>query len=324
MIYIYIYMDFIKNLEKAAQIHNNIKSLLTKNFLTNNNIFDIANFIENEISTNLNDEINNGIAFPTGININNIVAHYTPTKKDFTMIFDNNIAKIDYGVHVDGYIIDSAFSVNFDNKYKSICDASEESVLNVIKNIGVDSKFKELSSIIEETVSGYEYEENGILLPVKIIDNVYGHNIKQYNIHGGKFLYPTVQEDDNQIVEENEIMAIEVFTSNGSGKTKLDNNINNYSHYKLKDIYKDKNIPLFSTKKLNIIGDILKTKFYTLPFCPRFFKNTKVSIYDMQNMFNLGIIDSYPPLLEIDSNSQSAQFEHTILVKETGVIDFNK
>lgn len=317
-------MDFIKKLENASVIHNNIKSLLTKDFLTNNSIFEIASFIENEISNNLNNEINNGIAFPTGINIDNVVAHYTPLNETNTFIQNNNIAKIDYGVHIDGYIIDSAFSVNYDEKYKSICEASEEAVLNVIKNIGVDARFKELSSIIEETVNSYEYEEDGVLKPVKIIDNVYGHNIKQYQIHGGKFLYPTVHEDDDQKVDDDEIMAIEVFTSNGSGSTKLDTNVKNYSHYKLKNDYEKRNIPLFTNKKLNNIGGIIKNKFSILPFCPRYFSNTKVSVYDMQNLFNFKVVDSYPPLLECDLKSKSAQFEHTIVVREAGVIDFNK
>ncbi len=317
-------MDFIKKLENASVIHNNIKSILTKDFLTNNSIFEIASFIENEISNNLNNEINDGIAFPTGINIDNVVAHYTPLNETNTFIQNNNIAKIDYGVHIDGYIIDSAFSVNYDEKYKSICEASEEAVLNVIKNIGVDARFKELSSIIEETVNSYEYEEDGVLKPVKIIDNVYGHNIKQYQIHGGKFLYPTVHEDDDQKVDDDEIMAIEVFTSNGSGSTKLDTNVKNYSHYKLKNDYEKRNIPLFPNKKLNNIGGIIKNKFSILPFCPRYFNDMKVSIFDLQKIFNYNVIDSYPPLMECDPKSKSAQFEHTIVVRESGVKDFNQ
>jgi|TARA_B110000285_G_C15082772_1_gene594432 methionyl aminopeptidase len=316
-------MDFVQKLEKAAEIHNNIKSTLNKEFLLNNTIIQIANHIEKEISNNLQNEINNGIAFPTGINIDNVVAHYTPSNKDNYFINDNNIVKIDYGVHVDGYIIDSAFSINYNEKYKSILDASESAIKNVIKNIGVDTKFQELSSIIEETVNSYEYEENGLLKPVKIINNVYGHNIKQFNIHGGKFLYPTVQKNDNQIVEEDDILAIEVFTSNGSGVTKLDHNLNNYSHYKLKPEFIERKIPLYPFKKLNIIGDLIKSDFKTLPFCSRFFKNIDVSTSNMQNLFRLGLLDSHPPLLECNSKSKSAQFEHTILVRESGVKDFN-
>ena len=324
-------MDFIENLKKASIIHNNIKKKLNPLFIENNSIYEIANFIESEIENenkNIN-QVNNGIAFPVGLSVDNVVAHYTPSKKDKDFfISKDSILKIDYGVHNDGYIIDSAFSINLDNSQKNICDASKSAIENVIKNIGVDSRFQELSSIIEEVVQSYEYEYKGILKPVKIIDNVYGHNIKQFNIHGGKYLFPTLHKDDFQIVEENEIMAIEVFTSNGLGKTILDNNIQNFSHYKLKNEFLDKNIPLFPIKKLNIIGDLIKDNFKTLPFCPKFLnkidKDLKATNNNMQSLFSYNILDSHPPLLEYDNNSKTAQFEHTICVTSNGVIDFNE
>ena len=323
-------MDFIENLQKASKVHNNIKNTLTHNFIEGNSIYEIANFIESEIENECSDQINNGIAFPVGMSVDNVVAHYTPCEKkdkDF-FISKNSILKIDYGVHNNGYIIDSAFSINLDDSQKSICDASKDAIENVIKNIGVDSRFKELSAIIEETVKSYEYEYKGVLKPVRIIDNVYGHNIKQFNIHGGKFLFPTVHSDDDQIVEENEILAIEVFTSNGIGKTKLDDNIQNYSHYKLKNDFLNRNIPLFPIKKLNIIGDLIKNQFKTLPFCPKFlnklYPDLKVTNNNMQSLFNFNIVESYPPLLEYDKNSKTAQFEHTICVTNNGVIDFNE
>ena len=79
--------------------------------------------------------------------------------------------------------------INLNNKYDVLLDASKDAIESVIKNIGIDTKFKELSNIIEEVVSSYEYNDNGVLKPVKIIDNLYGHNIKQWNIHAGKFLF---------------------------------------------------------------------------------------------------------------------------------------
>lgn len=319
-------MDFIEKLEKASKIHNNIKKNICNNFILNNSALDIVNYIENEISTSLPNEKNSGIAFPTGLSVNNVVAHYTPTKNDNFYITNNDVLKIDYGVHVDGYIIDSAFTFNNNNKFTNICKASEDAVNQVIKNIGVDSKFKDLSRIIEETVKSYEYEDKGVLKPVKIIENVYGHNIKQYSIHGGKFLYPTVQKDDTQIVDEDEIMAIEVFTSNGFGMSKLDYDVKNYSHYKLKNEFMDRNIPLFPIKKMNLISDFIKETYGTLPFCPRFINKTHedITINNLQTLFKFNIIDSYPPLLECKDKSVSAQFEHTICVREKGVIDFNK
>ena len=322
-----VYSDVIVNnesmdcLQKASTIHFKVYKELTSDFLMNNNTYEIANHIENIIKENSNDQRANGIAFPTGININNVVAHYTPRSDEEYYIKADDIVKIDYGVHYDGYIIDSAFTFNFNNKYKPIMEASKESVKTIIKNIGVGSHFCDLSDIADEIVNSYEYEDKGVLKPVKLIENVYGHNIKRWNIHGGKFLYPTVQSDDTQKVEEDEIMAIEIFTSNGSGLVKLDRNIKNYSHYKLKPQYETQNIPLFPIKKMNMLADTIKEYFGTLPFCPRLL-NINTSINELQYLFSNKIIDSHPPLIEING-TKSAQFEHTILCTETKVIDYS-
>ena len=288
------------------------------------------NLIEDKIrELSPKNTINNGIAFPTGISLNNVAAHYTPTKNDSHTIKSNDVIKIDYGVHNDGYIIDSAFTINLNNEYEVLLNASKDAIESVIKNIGVDSRFQELSTIIEEVVSSYEYNDNGTLKPVKIIDNLYGHNIKQWNIHAGKFLYPRKKENDVQIVEDGEIMAIEVFTSNGDGITVMDENVHNFSHYNLKSEFMERPIPLFKNKKINILTNVIKDNFKTLPFCPRYINNnhkqyeTYASITSLQQLFSSGIINSYPPLVETDATSKIAQFEHTIYIGENSKIDFN-
>ena len=323
-------MEIIDKLKNAANIHNKTKEYIIPYVKENFDTFTLCNLIEDKIrELSPKDSLNNSIAFPTGISLNNVAAHYTPTKNSSHIIKTDDVIKIDYGVHNDGYIIDSAFTINLNNEYEVLLNASKDAIENVIKNVGVDTKFQELSSIIEEVVSSYEYNDNGVLKPVKIIDNLYGHNIKQWNIHAGKFLYPIKKENDDQIVEDGEIMAIEVFTSNGDGITVLDENVHNFSHYNLKPEFMERPIPLFQNKKLNLLTKVIKDNFKTLPFCPRFINNnrkqheTYASITSLQQLFSSGIINSYPPLVETDSNSKIAQFEHTIYVSESSKIDFN-
>lgn len=327
-------MEVIDCLKKASTIHNDTKDFIIPYIKENTSIFNICELIENNIRAlnNDNNQINNGIAFPTGISINNVAAHYTPDKRCSRLIKPDDVIKIDYGVHHNGYIIDSAFTINLDNQYQYLLDASKDAVNSVIKNIGVGTHFSDLSEIIEEVVNSYEYNDKytGTTNTVKLIDNLYGHNIKQWEIHGGKYLYPRKNKNDNQIVEDGEIMAIEVFVSNGDGITILDDNINNYSHYNLKPEYMEKRIPLFSNKKLNILSNVIKNNFKTLPFCPRFINNnrkqfeTYASITTLQQLFSSSIINSYPPLIETNTESKVAQFEHTIYVSENTKIDFNK
>ena len=183
--------------------------------------------------------------------------------------------------------------------------------------MGVDSRFYDLSSISQEIVESYEHEGK----PLKVIDNLAGHNILPWKIHGGKMLYgkPQYNSDyDDLKVDDGEVMAIEIFVSNGNGTTQLGMNPLNYSHYMLKP--EIGRIPLFTTKKTNEVSRIITQNFKTLPFCPRFIDNinNKNTNYmtNLQELFNRGYLNSYPPLLETDKNAKVAQFEHSVYIGE--------
>ena len=53
--------------------------------------------------------------------------------------------------------------------------------------------------------------------PVKPIENLSGHSINKYQIHGGKSVC-LVKNDDPTKMEEGEYFAIETFGSTGRGK----------------------------------------------------------------------------------------------------------
>ena len=191
-------MTNLENYKIAAEIHKNTQAYIKPLIKPNMTLLDICEKIESNIKkeylkldNNLhisNPQYNNCIAFPTGICLNNIAAHYTPTLNDTTILKSGDVCKIDFGVHYNGCIIDSAFTVNLNNTYNSLLDSSREAVDKVIKNIGVDVKFNELSCIAKEVVESYEIEINGDTKPIKPIDNITGHNILPWKIHGGKLL----------------------------------------------------------------------------------------------------------------------------------------
>ena len=321
----------LKNYIKAGEIHKKVKHYIMPYLQPNIKLIDICNLIETKISDEISNcvntpQINNGIAFPTGISVNNVAAHYTPHFKETTVLKLNDVIKIDYGVHIDGHIIDSAFTINLNEEYNEILDASREAVNGIIKNIGVDSRFGDLSAISQEIVESYEFEGKSL----KVIDNLAGHNIKPWLIHGGKLLYgkPQDNESDNLRVEEEDIMAIEIFVSNGNGTTVLDTDVKNYSHYMLKETIPNNKIPLFQNRKTNELSNIIQNKFRTLPFCPRFIDNiqNKRTYYNnnLQELFRYGYLNSYPPLIETKVDCKIAQFEHTIYISENKKIIFTQ
>jgi methionine aminopeptidase len=91
----------------------------------------------------------------------------------------------------------------------------------------------EIGGAIQETMESYEVEVNGKTYPgihlfsdisdssdtssVKSIENLSGHSIGLYQIHGGKSVQ-LVKNDDQTKMEEGEYFAIETFGSTGRGR----------------------------------------------------------------------------------------------------------
>ena len=171
-------MDFVQKLEKAAEIHNNIKSTLNKEFLLNNTIIQIANHIEKEISNNLQNEINNGIAFPTGINIDNVVAHYTPSNKDnyFLLIDGNYFKPVTYvSDECDINYIDYETIKGGDNLYCSIAAAS------ILAKVDRDKYIDELCEENPDLITKYSINTNKGYAAKKHRDGITEHGISKFH-----------------------------------------------------------------------------------------------------------------------------------------------
>ena len=55
-------------------------------------------------------------AFPTNVAIDSVAAHYTPRSDDRLRLEKGNVVKIDVGVHVNGYIGDTAATVEISTR----------------------------------------------------------------------------------------------------------------------------------------------------------------------------------------------------------------
>jgi len=79
-----------------------------------------------------------GIAFPTGCSINRCAAHYTPNTGDDTVLGVDDIVKIDFGTHVNGRIIDCAWTMTFNPIFDPLVQAVKEATNTGIKEAGID------------------------------------------------------------------------------------------------------------------------------------------------------------------------------------------
>lgn len=141
-----------------------------------------------------------GLAFPTGCSLNNCAAHYTPNGGDETVLNYDDVCKIDFGVHVNGRIVDCAFTLSFDEKYNNLLKAVKEATNTGIKTAGIDVRLCDIGEAIQEVMESYELELNGKTYPIKCVRNLNGHVISQYRIHGGKTV-PIVKGGDTDRME---------------------------------------------------------------------------------------------------------------------------
>ena len=292
--------DIIQSLEKAASIHKQVRCELYPLIKPGVKLIDLADFVEKRTValSNPKKSLNTGIGFPIGLSINSCAAHYHPYENDTTILKNDDIVKIDFGVEVNGWIIDSAFTVYFDDKHEQLANAVKEATYLGIKNAAIDADIDDWARSIQEVMESYN---------VHPIRNLGGHNILNGLIHGEFFLpsYPGQPLVHKRFKEG--VYAIETFGSTG---TDMAINTGQAAIYRVNP-YNNPILKLDSSRKF--FGKI-KQSFKTLPFSTRFIDfqpNPRTQLNILTNNKNL---IEYPPLCVINGNT--AQYEHTIYIDD--------
>jgi methionyl aminopeptidase len=262
--------NFLRDYRHAAEAHREARQWAQKNIKPGQSLTDIANGIEDSVRalvghTGLEegDAIIAGMGFPTGLSINSVAAHYTPNAGDKKILQQDDVMKVDIGVHVGGRIVDSAFTMAFNPRYDNLLQAVKEATNAGVKAAGIDARLGEIGSIIQETMESFEVEIDGTTYPVKSIRNLCGHTIDHYSIHGSKSV-PIVKSNDQTKMEEGDVFAIETFGSTGAGYVRDEGEV---SHYAKRGDASKVDLRLSSAKSLL---NVINKNFGTLPFCRRY------------------------------------------------------
>ncbi|MDI6730324.1 MAG: type II methionyl aminopeptidase [Candidatus Altarchaeum sp.] len=258
-------------------------------------ILDIAEAIENRIK-----EKNAEIAFPVNISVNNIAAHSTPSWNDESVIGED-VVKIDLGTAVDGYIADTAYTIDLAGKYGKMLDANKAALENALKTLNAGVKISEIGKIVEKTIKSYTY---------KPIENLTGHQIDQYQLHAGLSI-PNVDINSNRTLSEDMVIAIEPFVTDGVGSVIETNKYEIYSLIQIK--------PVRIAEERNLLKELETRK--GMPFAKRWFKaipEIKLNLI-LQDMINRGIIRKHGIFRE-KGNGMISQFEHTAIITKDGAI----
>lgn len=292
---------------KAGEIAKQVKEFIKPLIKKDKPLLEIAEAIEDKIK-----ELGGKPAFPTNLCINDIAAHYTPTHDDKTKA--HGLLKIDLGVHIDGWISDTAFSVDLENSEENqkMIKANEDALKNAIKLVegainsgaGRDSRSGPLTNEIGETIQN-TIESQGF----SPITNLTGHSIEQYNLHSGISI-PNIK-DSREIKIESGLYAIEPFATSGNGKV--------YDGKPSGIYYLIERKPIRSPIAREVL-DFIEDEYETLPFCSRWLvkKFGTRALFALKQLEQAKILHHFPQLVET-SHKPVSQAEHTILISEKGV-----
>lgn len=282
--------DTLEDWRKAGKIASEIlqygKTLIKKDA----SMLEVIKKIEKKIHS-----VDAEPSFPAQISCDEIAAHFCPTK-DTDVIFDEQVASLDVGVHINGCQGDNALTVDLSGKYTDLIKASREAVDEAIKVVQVGTQVSEVGKVIAEVIESYGY---------KPIRNLSGHGMNEYEIHVPPTI-PNYEANTDVVFEEGMIVAIEPFATDGIGLIHEKGVATVFSQVKN------------SGARSPFARNILKTirPLNGLPFTTHWLTK-KMSLpqvkMGMSELIRNNIIHQYPPLVEKD-NGICSQAEHTIYV----------
>jgi methionyl aminopeptidase len=243
-------------------------------------------------------------AFPVNIALNNIAAHYTPTSDDTTTFKKGDLVKIDVGAHIDGYIADTAITVEVDsNKYSSLCEASEEALKQVLTIMKPGLLLPTAGRIVQKTITSYGF---------KPIENLTGHSMNRFHLHSGLSIPNVPSMNVIKKPRVNDVLAIEPFATNGYGRVISGKGSNIYL------AKKSNNLRRLRDKRSKAQIKKIREEFYSLPFafrwCENLFNNTEITL---KRLTHLDLLHHFPQLIE-QNHGMVTQKEHTVIITNNG------
>jgi len=239
-------------------------------------------------------------AFPTCLSVNDVAAHDNPTHKDERVLHRGDVVKIDLGAHVDGYLTDTAKTVEIGTRnWTDLIRASEAALQAAIEVVRPKVPTQVLGAMIERTIESYGYRP---------IANLTGHSIERYTVHAGKSI-PNVAEHGEDVLEEGDVIAIEPFSTNGIGKVDGRRSGNIFRIMRVRDVRPE--------ATARFLAQIHET-FNRLPFAERWgYRLDRKATAHLARLQRSGLVYAYPSLSEV-SRGVVAQSEHTMIVAGGG------
>ena len=237
------------------------------------------------------------LAFPLNLSLNEDAAHDTASPGDARVFTRGDVAKLDLGVQIDGYIADTATTIDLGSN-SLLLEASERALDAAIKAVRPGATAGDLGAAIQKEIECRGYRP---------ISNLTGHGLDRYILHRPPTI-PNVGVNGGVVLEEGMVFAIEPFATTGSGHVGEKNRKEIYSQVSQKPV----RIPA-ARAILNMVKDR-----HGLPFARRWLDGKKLDIA-LSSLVRSQVLHVYPVLSDIPGSLVS-QHEHTVIVTSEGCI----
>ena len=283
---------------QAGKIASEVREQARKKYHVGSTLLEICEWVEAQIRS-----MNGQPAFPVNTSLNEIAAHYTAEPKDETVVKEGDVLKIDIGVHIDGYIADTAVTVCYDPRYDALVKAAETALGEAVRMARVNTKASDIGRTIEGTITKFGF---------KPIQNLSGHSLQQYTIHAGKSIPNIWTIGSSFKLIPNEAYAIEPFVTTKDGQGAVhEGSVRNIFGLTSRKPLKDK-----------AADDLLEeiwSRFRSLPFALRWLTD-KYEERELRHLVDILTkkrnVHSYPILVE-GHGKVVVQAEHTLIPTDT-------
>ena len=238
-------------------------------------------------------------AFPVNIGVNEVAAHYTPSKETDIRFSQGDVVKIDVGAHVDGYPADTAATVEIGTRnYTALIASARDALTMCIEMVAPGTPISAIGGAVSRTISAAGF---------KPVSNLTGHSMERYNLHAGLSI-PNIETRDRAVVEEGMILAIEPFATVGAGR------VGGKGRGSIYRIVRERRCP----QDVQAMYEKIRARFGPFPFAGRWCDRLDSAAgTTVQKLYRLGIIMSYPILTDLASGIV-AQAEHSVIVTADG------
>ncbi len=242
-------------------------------------------------------EADAGLAFPLNCSLNESAAHDTASEGDERVFAAGDLVKLDLGVHLDGYIADTAVTIDLGD-HGELVAAARAGLDAAIALVRPGVAAGELGAAIQAAIEGRGYRP---------VANLTGHGLDRYVQHARPSI-PNVGHPGGAVLVEGQVVAIEPFASTGSGLV---------SEAARAEIYGQVATRPIRLPAARQAFELVRER-QGMPFSRRWLDLPKREIA-LATLVRQGVFRTYPVLHDLPG-SFVAQAEHTLVVVEDGCV----